>query len=70
MTLDDVRHNATYECKVGSRLAPVFVEDVLPHGVLGKNLNTKREIFIKKEQVSRLGKEIENLSEWRLHNGD
>ena len=70
MTLNDVQHNKIYECKVGQHMAPVHIVDVLPTGVLGTNLDTNREVFIKKEQLSRIGKLIENLSEWRLHNGD
>ena len=69
MTLEDVQR-VIYECKVGRCKAPVRVLDVLPNGVIGTNLDTKREVFIKKEQLSRIGPVIENMNEWRLRNGE
>lgn len=71
MTLDDIRSGCKYECVVSNRVAPVYVEDVIPTGLVGKNLDTHREVFIKKEEIHRrVIKLIENMSEWRLHNGD
>lgn len=70
MTIDEVQHNAIYECKVGAKIAPVYVVDVIPSGVICQNLDTKREIFVKKEGLSRFGNLITNMSEWRLHNGE
>lgn len=70
MTLDEVQRNQIYEVKFGQRKAPVYVVDVIPTGVVGKNLDTKREVFIKEGQLNRVGSLIQSMSEWRLHNGE
>lgn len=70
MTLDDVQRNTIYETRCGNKKEPLYVVDVIPTGVICTNLNTKREVFIKKEQLSRMGSAITSMSEWRLHNGE
>ena len=71
MTLDDIQIGHKYECMVSNRHRPVYVEDKLPTGLIGVNLDTKREVFItKKDLTLRVLKEIESMDKWRLHNGD
>ena len=70
MTLDEVEHGAIYETRCGRKKEPLCVMDVIPTGVICTNLNTKREVFIKKAELSRMGDRISNMSEWRLHNGE
>lgn len=67
MKKEQIECGKFYECKSGNSIFPLYVYDILPNGISGKNLNSNREVFIK---CSQLIKQIENLNEWRLHNGD
>lgn len=68
MKISEIKHNKFYEYKVVKRIIPIYVQDILPDSVVAKNMNTNREIFIK--TPSQIIKQINSLSEWRLHNGD
>lgn len=74
MTFDDIEIGAIYECQTGKRVAPLHIRDKIPTedgGLVCQNLNTDRELFIKRSEVPRWVKSrINNMSEWRLHNGD
>ncbi len=65
MQLSEIENGKYYEFKVGKKIIPIYVQDVIPSGgVVAKNMNTQREVFIKNAaQIIRL---IESLSEWRL----
>lgn len=65
MTLDEVRTGRYYECLVSNKKVPVYVRDLLPSGVLGTSWFTKREVFIKKEDVPRrVFSEIADVHKW------
>lgn len=71
MTFDEIEHGKIYECQMTGKIAPLVVQDKLPTGILAKNLDSGREVFINKVDVPRRFKtRIANMSEWRLHNGD
>lgn len=70
MLLEKIQHHKNYEYNNGKKVVPIYVLDILPTGVLCKNLDTKRELFVKKQNLSKIQGIIENMSEWRLRNGD
>lgn len=70
MTASEVEAGAIFECRVSHRLAPVKIEEVLPTGLKGINLDTKREVFIKwADMTRRFRAAITDMNEGRLHNG-
>ena len=71
MTLEDVKIGEKYECQMVAKIAPIYIIDRLPTGVVAQNLDTKREIFVKSKDIpKRFKSHITNMSEWRLHHGD
>jgi len=56
---------------MSTKVSPIHIIDCIPTGVVAKNLDTNREIFVRSKDVSKKVKnQITSLSEWRLHNGD
>lgn len=69
---DEIEIGKIYEYRKGQKVTPFLVRDrIQDHGFLCQNLDTKRENTIKFSDVpNRFAKQIVNMSEWRLHNGD
>jgi hypothetical protein len=71
MTIDDIEHNKIYEYQRGRTKIPLYVIDKIPTGVVGQNLNTKREVFVPVQDIpKRINHRIDSMQEWRLHNGE
>lgn len=71
LDLDSVEIGCVYACEVSYKLHPVRIEDRIPTGLVCRNLDTKREIFIQKKDVGRRVKQrIENLDQWRMQNSE
>mgnify|MGYP003424480329 CR=1 FL=1 len=68
MKFEDVEIRKVYEYRMGKKLVPVHITDKHTHRIIGDNLDTGREIVI--YDFRKIVREIENIAEWRLHNGE
>ncbi len=65
MTIDEINCGSFYLIKVGSKVAPVFIQEANPIFVVGINRNTGREIsVVAKDVPRRVLRHIPNILAW------
>ena len=71
LSYDESEVGSIYECLIGKRPVPLHIGDKIPAGLVCKNLDNGKEVFINKKDVPRRVKSrIESMDQWRLKNGD
>ena len=75
MTLDQIECGKNYECLIGGKPRLVFVQDIIPSGVIALTCEShqerSREVWIKTDDIGkRIISRVDDVSAWRLKNGD